>query len=229
MYKINTETNKKYTFIPCNDWITKIIIKDNIFHNDIYEKYDAEININGELIVCNDIRKINRFCKKIISETYDEYLEIIKNHDFKKEQWVYNILDGISEQEKILYRDEKIVIVMDYKWDGFNINKLYLLTFPTDKTIHTLRSLNFSHVDLLKHIKYKTIEIIKQKYNYDNEFIKAFIHYAPQTYHLHIHFTPITNDDANSSVEYSHDLTNVIYNLEIKGDYYQSIILNKRA
>ena len=38
----------------------------------------------------------------------------------------------------------------------------------------------------------------------------------------------ISNTDANSSVEYSHDLNTVITNLKIKSDYYQSVMLNKR-
>jgi len=244
LQKINKITNKKYTFIPNSNWNESIYLNECIYSNDIYSKYKSSINIEGELIICNDITKLDEFNTKIVQETYQEYLEIIKNRDLKKEQWVYNILDGKSENDKILYRDDKIVIIPNYTWnsprfsniyekkiimeDNIDLSKMHILTFPLDKSLHTIRSLNNSHVSLLKHIKNKTLEIIKEIYNFDKDQIKIYFHYAPSTYHLHVHFTLITYTEINSSVEYSHELSNVIFNLENISDYYQKILMNKR-
>lgn len=232
--KIDPNKNIKYTFIPKIDWNKNITLMDTIMSNDSYSKSNCNLNVDGEIIICNDLKKIDKFCKKIIQETYQEYLDFIIQRDFTKEQWVYNILDGISEQDKILYKDEKIIIIPNYTWtenkneNKNELSKLHILTFPMDKNIHCIRSLNSSHIELLSYCKTKTLEIIKNIYGFDQEKIKIFIHYAPTTYQLHIHFVLISNTDSNSSVEYSHELSNVIFNLSIKSDYYQIINMNKR-
>lgn len=230
LHSINKEEGKKYTFVAKSNWTDKIeVIHDGpLLVNDVYTKKSAKINdLNGELIICSDINKLDGFCKKVVGETYQEYKEIISNRDWSKEQWVYNILDGNAEQDKILYRDEHIVITPNYTWvktgDDNNLSKMYLLVFPLDRKLHTLRDLNSTHIELLEYIKNKTLKVIKEKYGFDSNVIKMFIHYAPSTYHLHIHFVLVSNTDVNSSVEYSHELDSVINILKIKSDYYQSL------
>lgn len=227
LQSINQEEGKKYTFVVKSKWTDKLeVIPDGIlFVNDVYKKQSAKINnLDGELIVCTDINKLDGFCKKIVYETYEEYKEIILNRNWSKEQWVYNILDGVAEQDKIIYRDEQIVIAPNYTWtiNDNNLSKMYLLVFPVDRKLHTLRDLDSTHIPLLEHIKNKTLEVIKETYGFNSNIIKMFIHYAPSTYHLHIHFVLVSNTDVNSSVEYSHELDTVINILKVKTDYYQS-------
>lgn len=228
LHSINKEEGKKYTFIAKSNWTDKIVLNDTesgqAFVNDVYTKQSAKINdLEGELIICSDINKLDGFCKKNVYETYSEYKEIISKRNWSKEQWVYNILDGIAEQDKILYQDEHIVIAPNYTWNANdnNLNKMYLLVFPTCKDLHSLRDLNSTHIELLTHIKNKTLEIIKNKYGFDSNIIKMFVHYAPTTYHLHVHFILVSNTDVNSSVEYSYDIDSIINILKIKSDYFQ--------
>ncbi len=235
LHYLDKEQNKKYTFVIQSKWIDNIKKNEKIFDNDIYTKYNSQIeNLSGELIECSDLSKLDGFCKKIIKESYQDYLQFILCRDFKKEQWVYNILDGIAEQEQILYRDEQIIILPNYTWKILNpiensdLSGLYLLTFPINKNIHSLRDLNETHIDLLEHIQTKTLQIIKSIFNFDSDIIKMYLHYSPTTYHLHIHSTLISNINVNSSVEYSHALTNVITNIKIKNNYYQTVELEKR-
>lgn len=42
---------------------------------------------------------------KMIKETYEEYLQYMIDRKFE-EQWVYNILDGVAESDKVIYRDD---------------------------------------------------------------------------------------------------------------------------
>jgi len=222
--------NINYKLIP-----SKVSSLDNIkkklliFKNDIYEKYKATAEVECELIICNDISQIRRFEKKIIRETYQDYLKYIKYRDPKKDQWIYNIIAGISEQDLILYRDELCIVIPTYVWDGVNIEKMHLLCLPTDITLRSIRSLTPDHILLLEHMKITTLNIIKQRYDIDEHYVKMFFHYEPSTYHLHIHFVNVVDHDARSSVEYSHELNNVIFNLSICPDYYQRAILNKRC
>lgn len=221
-----TIDNINYKFIPTN--INTFDKKELLLKNDVYEKYRSVAQVEGELIVCNDISKTRRVEKKIIRETYEEYLKYIRNRDLEKDRWIYNIIDGVSEQESILYRDEQCVIIPTYMWDCINIEKMHILCLPTDISLRSIRSLNSSHIPLLEHMKKVSLNIIKQIYNIDEHYVKMFFHYEPSTYHLHIHFVNVAHHEARSSVEYSHDLNNVIFNLSLFSDYYKQIVLNKR-
>ena len=106
---------------------------------------------------------------------------------------------------------------------------MQILTFAKDRSLRSLRDLNGTHIDFLKYCKQKTLETIRIIYGVDESLIKMFLHYSPSTYQLHIHFVMIANTEYNSSIEYSHELSSVIFNLEIKSNYYQSITLNKKC
>jgi m7GpppX diphosphatase len=218
-----------FKFIP-----SKVISFDRIvknkktMENDIYEKYEAVAEISGELIVCNDVTKMRRLEKKLIRESYQDYLKMLEKRDPKKDQWIYNVIDGISEQEKILYKDDLCIVLPTYMWDSVNIDKLHILCLPKDINLRSIRSLTSEHISLLEHMKKVTLEIIKNKYGLDECYLKMFFHYDPSTYHLHIHFVNTAHYDARSSVEYSHELNNVIFNLSIYSQYYKVAILNIR-
>ena len=76
-------------------------------------------------------------------------------------------------------------------------------------------------------MKKKTIDTIKTYYYLDETRVKIYIHYEPSTYHFHIHFVNLDLIHVNSSVEYSHELNNVLFNLSICPNYYQQIVLHK--
>jgi len=229
------ENNKYYKFLPSHKTtIDNIKIHEKIFGNDIFEKYKCHLQIKGELIICNQANIItnnhnynNKY--KIIKETYEEYQKNILLLNPEKDKWIYNIIDGLDEQESILYKDHLCIIIPSYTWINKNIEQLHILCLPLDKTLRCLRSLEGKHIELLQYIKNKTIKIIKEHYDIDETQLKIFLHYEPSTYHLHIHFINIEHKICDSSIEYCHALDNVIYNLSIKNDYYQKIVLNKRV
>lgn len=224
-----TIDNVNYKFIPSNlSTIDSIVKKEIVLKNDIYEKYNAVAEIEGELIICNDTSEFRCFEKKLVRETYHDYLEYISKRNIEKDRWIYNIIDGISEQDSVLYMDDICVIIPTYMWDSKNIDKLHLLCLPRDTTLRCIRSLTSAHIPLLEYMKKVTLDIIKEKYGLNEYYIKMFFHYDPSTYHLHIHFVNVANHDSHSSVEYSHELNNVLFNLSICYDYYQKVILNKR-
>jgi m7GpppX diphosphatase len=225
-----TIDNTNFLFIPSKVTCFNTIVKNKkTMENDIYQKFEATAETLGELIVCKDVTKIKQAEKKIIRETYKSYLKTLENRDPKKDKWIYNILDGSSEQESILYRDDKCVVIPTYMWDSVNIDKLHILCLPTDISLRSIRSLTNEHIPLLEHMERVTTEIIKMKYDLDECYLKMFFHYEPSTYHLHIHFVNSTNHDSRSSVEYSHELHNVMFNLSICSNYYKLAILNRRS
>lgn len=199
-----------------------------LMENDSFTKYEAITEVKGEYIICNDISKLKKYSKRIVKESYEEYLEFIKNRDSEKDRWIYNIIDDVAEQDKIIYRDESIIVIPTYTWDSINIDKLHILCLPTDKSLRTIRDLNFANVTLMEHMKKVTLQQIEEKYGLKEENLKIFFHYDPSTYHLHIHFINTGNTESLSSVEYSHDLDTVIFNLRMDNDYYKKIKLNRR-
>jgi m7GpppX diphosphatase len=224
-----TYKDTKKQFIP-----TEVLSFANIrkikllLQNDAFEKWEAITEIKGEFILCNDTTKLAKRIHKIKKETYEEYLEFIENRDINKDRWIYNILDGLAEQEKILYRDELCVVIPTYTWDSKNINKLHILCMPIDKNLRTIRDLTEDNIPLLEHMKKVTLEKIEKLYQLKIENLKIFLHYDPSTYHLHIHFINVEHVEAFSSVEYSHDLDIIIFNLKLYSDYYKKIKLNIR-
>jgi len=224
------EDNKKTIFRPYRlNSFQKIIFKNLIFKNDVFEKYKAKCMVDGILVVCNDITKLRNSKREIAKETYEEYLDILSKRDPEKDKWIYNIIDGISEQESILYNDDKCIVIPSYIWDSKNIKNLHILCIPKDKSIRTIRSLSSEHIPLLKHMKQCSLEVIKEHYNLNECNLKMFVHYEPSTYHFHIHFGNVGYTKMNSSVEYSHELNTILFNLSLDGEYYKKIIMNKRV
>jgi m7GpppX diphosphatase len=221
--------NNESKFIPSKILSIDDINKKHIFNNDIFNKYKTTAVVEGELIVTDKNVNLNTHRKKIVKEKYKDYLKNIEKHDknIDKDKWIYNIINNISEQDKILYRDDKCIVFPSYIWDSKNLEKLRILCIPIDTSLRCIRSLEFKHVSLLKHMKKVTCAVIKEKYGIDECYLKKFFHYEPSTYHLHIHFAIISDKEVNSSVEYSHDLDTVIFNLFICNNYYKRIHLNK--
>lgn len=225
-----TIDNVNYRFIPSKVTSFDSIIKENqTLKNDIYEKYEAKAEISGELIICKDVTQMKQRVKKLVQEDYETYLQTLEKRDTKKDIWIYNIIDGISEQESILYRDDKCIVFINYFWDGKDIDKLQLLCMPLDKNLRCIRTLDASHIYLLQHMKTVTLNVIREKYGLEEGYIRMYFHYEPSTYHLHIHFVNTASNHLHSSVEYSHELNNVMFNVKMMSDYYKIVLLNVRV
>ncbi len=214
--------NVNYKFIPHKvNNIEKTMKVKKTMENDIYEKYEATAIVDGELIICKDASKLKQRVKKLVQEDYESYLQTLEKRNPEKDIWIYNIIDGISEQESILYRDDKCVVFINYFWDGKDVDKLQLLCMPTNTNLRSIRSLDASHLPLLEHMKQVTLQVIREKYNLEQGDIKMYFHYEPSTYHLHIHFVNTISNQLHSSVEYSHELNSVMFNLNLfKGSFY---------
>jgi m7GpppX diphosphatase len=220
--------NIKYKFIPYRVVsFSKIEYLYETLKNDSFEKHRAITEVEGDLIICNDTSKMKNRTKQIIQETYEEYLDFIAKRDIENDRWIYNIIDGLNEQNSIIYCDNLCLIVPSFEWDGQYIDQIHLLTLPIDKKIRCLRDLRQKDIPLLEHMKKKTLINIEERYKLTERDLKILIHYTPSTYHLHIHFINVNFNECNSSIEYSHDLNMVIFNLQMDNEYYKKIKLNR--
>ena len=105
-------------------------------------------------------------------------------------------------------------------------SKLHILAFVKDTSIRSLRDLNETHIDLLEDICDKGTKFIKYAHNIDSNKLRVYVHYPPTTWLLHVHFNLIENTNISSSVEYSYSVYDIINNLKIKGNYYQTISMH---
>ncbi|TMW53850.1 hypothetical protein DOY81_001135 [Sarcophaga bullata] len=172
-------------------------------------------------------------CKKfLINETPELYEQItlpyITSSQFSLE-WVYNILEHKQEADRIIFEDPDpeigFILLPDLKWDGRNVENLYVLAITHKHGIKSLRDLNGSHLPLLRNIRTRAVEAIAKKYGVLGTQLRMYFHYQPSFYHLHIHINPIQNDAPGIWCEKSHMLDTVINNLELLEDYYQKATL----
>ena len=79
------------------------------------------------------------------------------------------------------------------KWDGINIDSLYLVAIVYRDDIKSLRDLNPNHRDWLIRLNKKIKTIIPQHYDYNvnPDELRIFIHYQPSYYHFHVHIVNI--------------------------------------
>ncbi len=194
------------------------------------EYFDTEL-LNKKIYSFKD--KTNSKNKKyiVVDETYEDYLDslIIRDSNinyYLKEKWIYNVIDDIKTENIVLYRDNLFCIVIDKKWikSDFNLsdlNNAHLLLIPLDKTLRTIRSLNFSHIPLLTYMKEVGTNIISKYFEIPSNQLYMYFHYKPSIYHLHIHVTNINTKKHRHSNINTHGLDTVLYNLSIKFDYYQ--------
>ncbi len=92
---------------------------------------------------------------------------------------VENILNGLSERERVLVSTPEFLILTDMKWDLTTISSLYLVAIVQDRSIRSLRDLRKSHLRLLLNIRDKAEEIVKQKWGQGKGSLKMFVHYQP--------------------------------------------------
>lgn len=191
-----------------------------ILDEDKLRSYSYKVFNNSELCLMYCSRK------KITKETYEDYELFLQTRDFSKDKWIYDIIDGKKETDKVQYRDSNMLIVPSYIWNEKDDKLMYLLGIPTDKSIRSIRSLGPEHLELLKLMREQLYKHVKNKYGYNRDELKVFLHYSPSCYHLHIHVALVTNNLVNSSIEYSHLLDQVIENIELVPDYYKRVTLN---
>jgi m7GpppX diphosphatase len=105
---------------------------------------------------------IKKYSKKefsLISETHDRYETIVRPYIEKNQlnaQWVYNIIDGKSEQERILLQTDQFIILPDIMWDGKSIESLHVLGLVKSHDIHSIRDLKSEHIPILESLLEKT-------------------------------------------------------------------------
>lgn len=106
---------------------------------------------------------IKKYSKKqylLVHETQQRYETIVRPYIEKNQlnaQWVYNIIEGKSERERILLDTEQFLILPDIMWDGKAIESLHILGLVKSHDVHSIRDLKSEHIPMLESVLEKTI------------------------------------------------------------------------
>ncbi|CDO73905.1 hypothetical protein BN946_scf185016.g62 [Trametes cinnabarina] len=157
--------------------------------NPSNERPDVKINIVHPATEVH-IRKYSRQEVAIVHETPQLFQRIVKPYIAafppSRTQWVENILNGVSEVEKVLFRDPSpehgYLILPDMKWDLATVSSLYLVAIAFNRNIRSLRDLNKSHLGMLKSIRREAARVAKERWGLGHGSLRMFIHYQPSYY-----------------------------------------------
>ncbi|ELP91401.1 scavenger mRNA-decapping enzyme DcpS, putative [Entamoeba invadens IP1] len=211
-----------------------------LMQNDKFRKYLIEMQYDTMTTGYNvdvispaterDIDKNKPHYFKMVTETQEMYNtktnQFIENMPQTEFKWIYNILDGVSEQENVLFKTHDFLAVLDMKWDRQRKEEIYGLVLVEDRKLHSVRSLDGSHIEMLERIRDDTIECLSEKYGVNKNEIITFVHYLPSFWHFHVHFCSIYSPlfkSANVNIGKAIMLDDVIQNLKLDNDYYKKV------
>ena len=196
-------------------------INDLLLSNEEYNMYHLVANSNSENnfpfvleVICpaNDFHIEKHTDKEFIfvRETEEMYRDMttvyLENHadeHLKQIQWLLNILNGKSEQDTIIYKNEDpsngFVLLPNMYWRSGNTNKpdlnsLHCLAIVNTFGLKSIRDLTGTHLTLLRNIKKEGTKAIVEKYGVAENQLRIYFHYLPSFYHLHVHFAHINNN-----------------------------------
>lgn len=218
--------------------------------NDIYSRYtinpaptttdtDATVNNLKAIIVlpANDtvMNKYSHSKTVFFSETAEIYAKIVEpflanmlTNESNYNQWVYNILEGRSEADHVLYNDTDkesgFMLLPSLKSSGDD-KELHVLAICHRRDIRSLRDLNETHLPLLKNIHDNGPKLIREKYPDQRGHLRSYVHYHPTFYHFHVHFELIDASGYKAS-DRDNLLITIINNISLMKDYYTKATLS---
>lgn len=239
---------------PVTTLIQNLTSTTNLGANDVYRWYLSnnapslsQYNVKVNLIwPCTDvhIRKYAPQQVRYVTETPEIYATHIKpwiestQRTEKRLGWIYNILDGITEQESIVYRSvtygqpsstpdcksEGFLLLPDLNWDRLTATSLHLLALVERRDLWSLRGLKRKHVPWLKHLQQEIVRasaavaaklVPKGSGLADVDQFKCYVHYQPTYYHFHVHVVHIMLEaGATQAVGKAFSLEGLISQLE---------------
>lgn len=160
---------------------------------------DLKINL---IYPCTEshVRKYSKQAARLVHETPEIYASHVRPYMQRKRDegrlnWVYNIIEGRTEVEDVIYRtalgtqgDEGFLLLPDLNWDRTTVDALHLLAIVERRDIWSLRDLRRRHIPWLEHMRARIVDATTARYTaLEPDQLKLYVHYQPTYYHFHIH------------------------------------------
>lgn len=201
-----------------------MIMSNNLKLQNKYLKYKSKYLKFKDMFGTNRINSSSSDDKtyKIGVDDYQEYLLFMEANAEKDCMWIYNIMDRIENQDRILLSTDEFILITDKSMDLTNINTFHLLAFPNDKTLRSIRDLTAENIPLLNQMVSDGKKYIMENFNINFDEIETHFHYRPGVMLLHIHFE-LTNNKKYRKPLREHNVLGVVENLSIDSDYYKKV------
>lgn len=215
----------------------------NLGENDIYRWYlanslpdnsidqptppDLKINL---IYPCTD-KHVNKYSfqqTRYVTETPEIYAKYVRPYMSRCREegrlnWVFNILDGKSEQENVLYRSQEhdkkddYLLLPDLNWDRKTVSSLHLLALVERRDLWSVRDLRKKDAAWLRHLRATLAATVAELYpGVESDMLKFYVHYQPTYYHFHIHIVHVSLDPSGTqAVGKALGLDNVVSQLEL--------------
>lgn len=184
------------------------VLRQNMDHNPT-----ARLNLIWPATSVH-IRKFEQQQLHLVRETPETYKRIVKPYidemyQLGRLKWVHNILYQGAEADRVVYRDflednkrDGFVILPDMKWDGVNLDSLYLVAIFYREDLKSVRDLRPEDRGWLKSLNTKIRTIVPGCYNYTirADELRIFVHYQPSYYHFHIHIVNIKHPGLHDGI-----------------------------
>lgn len=240
----------------------------NLGDNDIYRWYMASTAAVGNpdsteaipdlklnlIFPCKEshIRKYSFQQARVVTETPEIYQTYTRPYMAKCREegrlnWVFNIMEGRTEQENVLFRSKEVdrlddyLLLPDLNWDRTTIGGLHLLALVERRDIWSVRDLKKKDAAWLRHFRQTLAKQTEKLYPaVESDMLKFYVHCRalvfqnpiskynlwlmilvdqPTYYHFHVHIVHINLDASGTqAVGKALSLDNVISQLETMGD-----------
>jgi m7GpppX diphosphatase len=180
------------------------------------------------------IRKYSAQRVRMVTETpqiYKDHIHpyVIRQRTAGRLDWIFNILDGRTEQEDVIARvdwddpsQSGFLLLPDLNWDRKTIQGMHLLALVQRRDIWSIRDLRKKHIPWLRTMRDHIVEAATKVFpgEVDSDEVKCYIHYQPTYYHFHVHVVHVMLEAGTTqSVGKAFGLGNVISQLEaMEGD-----------
>jgi len=114
------------------------------------------------------VRKYSAQRVRLVTETpeiYGQYIRpyIIRQREAGRLDWIFNILEGRTEQEDVIVRSnwgtpEGFLMLPDLNWDRKTVEGMHLLALVERRDIWSVRDLRKKHVPWLRAVRDQVIE-----------------------------------------------------------------------
>lgn len=165
------------------------------------QQQPADLKINL-IYPCSDshIKKYTSQALHSVTETPSIYTSHVRPYmQSKRDQgrlnWVFNILDGRTEQDDVLFRspagctpaDQRFVLLPDLNWDRETMGSLHLLALVERRDIWSLRDLDRGMVGWLRGMMARLGEVVEELYpgRVERDMLKFYVHCESFVYPLH--------------------------------------------
>lgn len=152
--------------------------------NDSQPPPDFKLNL---IYPCTEkhVKKYEKQGLRVVTETPQIYHDYVRPYmQAQREKgalnWVYNILEGRTEQEDVMYREsgaDGFLLLPDLNWDRKTMGGLHLLGLVERRDIWSVRDLKKSMVGWVSHMKEKMVDATVKLYpEIERDELKLYVH-----------------------------------------------------